>query len=73
MFTQDGKLQLREYKNLIRDYTGDMEFVDVITDGVYKVLVEENAFGFRGAQPWPTNRIFERSREIRLEIENESS
>ena len=70
MFTQDGQLQLREYKNLIRDRNGDHELVTEITDHVHRELTNENAFGFRGGDPWTQSRITERARELRFEFEN---
>lgn len=71
MFTQTGQLQLREYKNLLRDRDGDFELVTEITDHVHHELSRENAFGFRGGEPWTQDRIMVRSKELRSEKENE--
>lgn len=70
MFTQTGQLQLREYKNLLRDRDGDYELVAEITDHVHRELSRENAFGFRGGEPWTRDRIIGRSKELQFEVEN---
>ena len=65
MFTRDGLLQLREYKNLLRDRDGDFDLVQSIIDRIYRGLCEENAFGFKGGESWTQDRIWKKSQELR--------